>query len=220
MPTMNTVSTARLAAVVAVAGLALAGCATGSSPEEEPSSPEPTMSATHDAMEDSMEDDSMDKESSDEAMEDDSMEDDAMDKADGEVPEQLQFTTTTLAGDAFEGASLVGQDAILWIWASWCPICQAEAPVIAETMDDLPEGVTIYGLAGNSDVGSSQGFVEEYGLEGMEHLFSEDGSLWSNFGISYQPALVMINDDGTIETKPGATGEAGIIQAAEWLAEN
>jgi|GEM_PF-479325 len=220
MPSMNTVSTARLAAIACVAGLALAACATASSPEDEPSSPEPTMSATHDAMDDSMEDETMEKDSTDDAMEDDSMEDDSMDKADGEVPEQLQFTTATLSGAAFEGASLVGQDAILWIWASWCPICQAEAPVIADTIGELPEGVTMYGLAGNSDLGSSQGFVEDYELEGIEHLFSEDGSLWSNFGISYQPALVMINDDGTIETMPGATGEAGIIQAAEWLAEN
>ena len=138
--------------------------------------------------------------------------------ADVAVPAELDFSTTTLAGGQFEGSSLAGQDAILWIWASWCPICQSEAPAVAAASQQLPEGVTLYGLPGNSDLASSQEFVENYGLGDIEHIFSEDGSLWANFGVSYQPALVLIDDDGSIEVLPGATGEAGIVKVAQDLA--
>ncbi|GIG54058.1 redoxin domain-containing protein [Demequina activiva] len=203
---------ARLAVLAGASALALTACATAAEPESPGASPEPEMSATHDAMDDAME------EPTDEAdaMEDDAMSDDSMESV--EVPEALQFTTTTLAGAEFDGASLVGQDAIVWVWASWCPICQSEAPAVAAANEQLPDGVTIYGLPGNADLASSQQFVEEYGLGDIEHIFTEDGSLWSNFGVSYQPALVLINDDGTFETMPGSSGEAQIIEAAEQLA--
>ena len=212
MPGMTAIAS-RIAVLAGASALALTACASASEPEAAPSAPEPEMSATHDAMDPAMTAEPMESE---DAMEDSAMQDEAM--ADAEVPEALQFTTTTLDGEDFDGASLTGQDAILWIWASWCPICQSEAPAVAAASEQLPEGVTLYGLPGNSDLASSQDFVASYGLEGFDHLFTEDGALWSNFGVSYQPALVLINDDGTFETMPGASGESQIIAAAEQLA--
>ncbi|MDN4480472.1 redoxin family protein [Demequina muriae] len=136
-----------------------------------------------------------------------------------EVPEALQFEAALLAdGEVFDGASLAGQDALIWIWASWCPVCQAEAPDVAAAAAELPEGVAIYGLPGKADAASSQAFVEDYGLGGFPHIFSEDGSLWENFGVSYQPALVMIGDDGSIETIAGSMSKQDIIAAAAELA--
>jgi thiol-disulfide isomerase/thioredoxin len=199
---------ARLAVLATASALALAACATSADPEAAPTSAAPAVSDTPrpvapEAPE--VTDAPAVAEPSSEPV---------------EVPEALQFTATTLSGAEFDGASLAGQDAILWIWASWCPICQAEAPAVAAASEQLPDGVTLYGLPGNSDLASSQAFVADYGLEGFEHIFSEDGSLWSRFGVSYQPALVLINDDGTFDVLPGATGEAGIIKVAEDLAAN
>lgn len=201
---------ARLAVLSGAAALALTACASGSDPESQATSPEPSMSAMQDAMADAMVEETAEAEPAD------AMSEDAMEPV--EVPEAFQFTTTTLEGEDFDGASLAGQDAILWVWASWCPICQSEAPAVAAASEQLPDGVALYGLPGNADLASSQQFVKDYGLEGFEHVFTEDGSLWSNFGVSYQPALVLINDDGTYETMPGTSGEAQIIAAAEQLA--
>ncbi|WP_062070449.1 redoxin family protein [Demequina sediminicola] len=199
-------------AIAGVAALALAGCASDAEPGDEMSATEDAMEATHDAMDSSAEaSDSMD-----DAMEDDSMEDDAMA---ADVPAELDFTATTLMdGEEFDGASLAGTDAILWAWASWCPTCQAESPDVRAAQEQLPDGVTLYGLPGQADVASSQGFVETYGLEGFDHIFDEDGSLWSGFGVAYQPAFVLINDDGSIETIGGSLDTAEIVEAAEALA--
>ncbi|PKQ27271.1 MAG: hypothetical protein CVT64_02240 [Actinobacteria bacterium HGW-Actinobacteria-4] len=149
----------------------------------------------------------------------DSMADDGAGDAAGDVPAQLDFRTTTVAdGAPFDGASLAGKDTILWFWAPWCPTCQAESGGIAEAAKDLPEGVTIIGVAGRADVADMQGFVNDFGVDGFEHLVDVDGAIWASFGVSYQPAYAFINDDGEIRTLVGALGKSGVLDAAQDLA--
>lgn len=135
------------------------------------------------------------------------------------VNEKLQFTATTVSGAAFDGTSLAGTDAILWFWASWCPTCQAEAPGVAEAAAQLPEGVTMYGVPGNSDQAGMEQFVNEYGLGDVEHIVDGDGSLWSTFGVPYQPAFALIDDTGEITVIQGSLSTDGILDAANSLLE-
>ncbi|WP_159451299.1 redoxin domain-containing protein [Demequina sp. NBRC 110054] len=202
--------------VLGAALLALAACAPATT--EAGSSEETAMessSGSHDSMDS---EDSMESDDADDAMSDETGEAMASGE-DVEVPEQLRFTATTLAdGEEFDGASLAGQDTLIWVWASWCPTCQAEAPAVADAAPRLPEGVALYGLPGKSALVDAEEFVETYELGAFPHLFDEDGSLWANFGVSYQPALVMIDDDGSVEVLAGATDADGIVAAAEKLA--
>ncbi|WP_062137719.1 thioredoxin domain-containing protein [Demequina aestuarii] len=203
---MTQIRTAKRAALTAWAALLLTGCAAGASDITSPSpappsttsaAPEPAITAADATPEDSAAD-------SDVSV---------------EVPEALRFEATLLAnGEVFDGTSLAGQDVLIWIWAPWCPVCQAEAPDVAAAAAELPDGVAIYGLPGKADAASSQAFVEDYRLDGFPHIFSEDGSLWQNFGVSYQPALVMVGDDGSVETIPGSMSKQDIIDAAAQLA--
>lgn len=198
----NPVSAPLALGIVAV--LALAGCAT-SAPAS--SSAEAMMSDGHSA--DAMTDDAMSAKPSD-----------AMDKTDpaGHLDPRLDFTVATLAGESFTGSTLAGHDSILWFWASWCPTCQAEAPGVAEALAQLPEGVTLYGVPGKSDQAGMEKFVGDYGLADMTQIVDPDGGLWSAFGVPYQPAFVLINDDGTITTIQGGLGMQGILDAADELA--
>ncbi len=194
--------------LVGVTALALAGCATttpstsseptGPTMQDESASMEPTRGATD----------------GDGAMNDDAAMDDVM------VNEKLQFTAATLTGDAFDGTSLAGTDAILWFWASWCPTCQAEAPGVAQAAAQLPDGVTMYGVPGLSDRSGMEKFVGDYGLGDIVQIVDADGSLWSNFGVPSQPAFALINDNGEITTIQGSLGFQGILDAANSLLEN
>lgn len=137
------------------------------------------------------------------------------------VAAQLNFTATDVAtGKTVDGTSLAGKDTILWFWASWCPICQSEAPSVAAAAAQLPDGVTLIGIPGRSDVASSQGFVRGYGLGTFDHWYDDDGSIWSAFGVPTQPAFALINDDGTVQTIPGSLGTAGILAAAQKLLDS
>jgi len=137
------------------------------------------------------------------------------------VNDTLKFTALTATGDSFDGTSLAGKDSILWFWASWCPTCQAEAPGVAEAVAQLPEGVTLYGVPGNASNGDGiDEFVSNYGLGDMVQIVDGDGSLWANFGVPYQPAFALVNDDGDITIVQGGLGTQGILDAADSLLES
>ena len=134
------------------------------------------------------------------------------------VPDRLNFTATTLDGQAFDGASLYGQPTIIWFWAPWCPTCKAEAPAILDALDELPDGVQAIGIPGQSDAAAMQKFVDDYGLGAMTQVVDADGSLWSSFSVSYQPATALIAADGTITTIPGSGSKADFLAAAATIA--
>jgi thiol-disulfide isomerase/thioredoxin len=134
------------------------------------------------------------------------------------VPAQLEFTTTTVAdGAAFEGASLAGKNTVLWFWAPWCPVCQAESGTVAAAFAELPDDVTLIGVSGRADVPAMQAFLADYGVSNFQHIADVDGTVWGNFGISYQPAFAFIGADGEITTVPSSMSKADILAAASNL---
>jgi thiol-disulfide isomerase/thioredoxin len=115
-----------------------------------------------------------------------------------EVPKQLQFTAKTVDGAAFDGASLAGKPAVLWFWAPWCPKCNAEAPGLHEVWQANSGKVTFVGVAGQDQVPAMQQFVQKYSLD-FVHLADLDGSLWTRFGVSHQPAYAFFNSSGELQ---------------------
>lgn len=74
------------------------------------------------------------------------------------------------------------------------------------------------GVPGRDTTDAMQRFVDEYGLAGMPQAIDLDGSLWARFGVSYQPAWVLIDDDGTTTVHPGALAGPDLDAALEELA--
>ncbi|MGH3490417.1 MAG: TlpA family protein disulfide reductase [Actinopolymorphaceae bacterium] len=115
-----------------------------------------------------------------------------------EVPEQLQFTATTLDGDGFEGASLVGKPAALWFWAPWCPICRNEGPTVTKLSKAYEGKVSIVGVAGLDKLDAMHEFVSETGVGGIPHLADAQGAVWRHFDITTQSTWVLLDADGKI----------------------
>jgi peroxiredoxin len=53
---------------------------------------------------------------------------------------------------------------------------------------------------------SFQGFVDEHGLT-FPQISDDPGNVFNRFGISYQPAIVVVKTDGSTEMIAGAVGE-------------
>ena len=115
----------------------------------------------------------------------------------------LDFTARRLSGGTFDGTEHRGTDVVLWMWAPWCPQCNREAPHVAEAIERFGDRVTFVGVPGHDSDDAHEAFVEEHGLDEITHVVDEDGSLWARFGITYQPAWVFVDDDGTSQVVAG-----------------
>ena len=56
-------------------------------------------------------------------------------------------------------------------------------------------------MAGLAAPGAMQGFVDAFDI-GFPNVVSEDGSLWTRFGVPFQGSWYLLNDDGTGEVVP------------------
>jgi thiol-disulfide isomerase/thioredoxin len=135
----------------------------------------------------------------------------AQDEATGEetaeevaVPAALDFDAPTVDGGTFSGATLAGQDSVLYFWAPWCTVCRAEAPSLPGVANEFDGQATFYGVAGLSpDVAAMQGFVTDTGTGDLTHIADTEGSIYTGFGVSSQTTFAFVNDDGTIEIVRG-----------------
>lgn len=116
----------------------------------------------------------------------------------------LDWETVDLDGNAAVGADFAGRDVVLWIWAPWCSVCNKEAPKIRQTLLERQGDVVLLGLPGKDSTDAHKGFVAEHDLGFLQHVVDVDGSIWSSYGVGYQPAFVFINDDGRVAVHPGA----------------
>ncbi len=69
------------------------------------------------------------------------------------------------------------------------------SPEVARVSREYAKEVAFIGVPGRDSADAMQAFVDQYGLE-FPQAVTEDGSLWSRFGVAYQPAWVFVNDDG------------------------
>lgn len=120
------------------------------------------------------------------------------------VPAALDFEAPTVDGGSFSGATLVGEDSVLYFWAPWCTVCRAEAPSLPGVANEFDGEATFYGVAGLSpDVAAMQAFVTDTGTGDLTHIADTEGSIYTGFGVSSQTTFAFVNDDGTIEIVRG-----------------
>lgn len=118
------------------------------------------------------------------------------------VPPTLAFSSATVGGGHFEGASLLGSPAVLWFWAAWCPRCRAKATDVKAVQAAHDGKVTFVGVAGlGSGSGAMAQFVSQLGLGGFTQLADDEGSVWRHFGVTEQEFFIILDRNGTVVHK-------------------
>jgi len=124
----------------------------------------------------------------------------------------------TLADSAtFDGASLVGRDAVVWFWAPWCTICRSEAPEVAEVAERYASQVNLIGVPGRGELDEIVDFVDDTGTRSLTHVPDLNGDIWSAFGVYGQPAFAFIDDDGSVEVFIGGLGGDALADRIDQL---
>jgi thiol-disulfide isomerase/thioredoxin len=132
---------------------------------------------------------------------------------DAAVPELLDFTSTTVAGQDFDGASLAGRPVVLWFWAPWCPTCRGQVPQVEQLARAFGDEVSVVGVGSLDSAEAIAGFARD--VEGITHLEDVDGVLWQRFGVTEQSSFVVLDADGEVAFEAGYGGEDDLAAEVE-----
>jgi cytochrome c biogenesis protein CcmG/thiol:disulfide interchange protein DsbE len=115
-------------------------------------------------------------------------------------------------------SSYRGKVVVLNFWASWCPPCKGEAPVLARWQPRLrARNATIVGVDVLDVSSDAQRFVAEHGLD-FPHLRDQDGSRLKSFEIVGYPETIVLDRKGRIAaTSRGAVDDRFFTQRVQPL---
>lgn len=109
------------------------------------------------------------------------------------------FALTDLQGQPVSLAALRGKGVWINFWASWCPPCQAETPVLRDTYAAFHDrGLEIVGISVQETTASDVGaYATKYGLP---YTIAADlsGDIFRLYGAYVLPTQVFIGPDGII----------------------
>ncbi|MCF3095956.1 DsbE family thiol:disulfide interchange protein [Aeromonas australiensis] len=99
-----------------------------------------------------------------------------------------------LDGSPIQTASLKGEPFVLNIWASWCPNCRAEHPLLGE----LASAVPLYGLNYRDKGDAARAWLAQAANPYRAVLAEPDGKLALELGVYGTPETYLFAGDGTL----------------------
>jgi cytochrome c biogenesis protein CcmG/thiol:disulfide interchange protein DsbE len=127
----------------------------------------------------------------------------------GEPEQASEFTLPTLDGDAERSlADYRGQVVVLNFWASWCPPCRDESPLLESWQRRIARrGGLVLGVDVQDLTGDAQDFIEKYDLS-YPMLKDRDGEVMAEYGVAQLPETFVIDRDGSVTAvRRGAVDE-------------
>lgn len=103
----------------------------------------------------------------------------------------------TLAGEPVQLAALSGRPTVLNLWASWCPPCRREMPMMAHVAASSP-GVSFVFANQGEDIGQIKSYLEREGLTLPTIMLDRLRDLARHYKAPGLPATLFIDSAGAL----------------------
>ncbi len=104
---------------------------------------------------------------------------------------------------------LLGEVALLNVWATWCPSCMAEHPHLMRIAEQ--EGVPIIGVDYKDERQAALKWLEKWGDPYRLNIYDEKGRLGIDLGVFGAPETYLIDHRGVIRYK-----HIGVVDDQVW----
>lgn len=88
-----------------------------------------------------------------------------------------------------------GEVTVVNFWASWCPPCRAEHPVLMQMQED---GLRIIGVNFKDKAGNATRYLENEGNPFLAVAFDPAGRTAIDWGVTGPPETFILDGDGTV----------------------
>lgn len=129
------------------------------------------------------------------------------------------FASELGTGEEIDGLDLYrGRPTLITFSVPTCPVCTAEAPMIAGAAEKYPD-ITFVIVHSQGTLNDYKEFADTADLtqDNVIHLVDQDMSLWRRFGVVQQPTSVLINAEGKVSQTRGALASEGLDIVAAML---
>lgn len=107
------------------------------------------------------------------------------------------FSLKTTTGTTVSLSSLRGHPVWLNFWATWCPFCNQEMPIIKKIQTADHAKIDIYGVDVQEPASKVIPFVKKKGLN-YPILLDSQGAVAADYGATGLPLSIFINSSGKI----------------------
>ncbi|GAA0791321.1 TlpA disulfide reductase family protein [Marinobacterium sediminicola] len=109
-----------------------------------------------------------------------------------------EMTLMTAAGEAVNLRDYAGQPIVLNVWASWCPPCVREMPVLEEAQHRYPGVQFLFANLGE-DPATVEAFLSQLDVDLQHVLLDQHNQLGQHYGSRGLPTTLFIDADGQLK---------------------
>ncbi|MCH7746254.1 MAG: TlpA family protein disulfide reductase [Chloroflexi bacterium] len=132
-----------------------------------------------------------------------------------------EFRLPLFEGGELEFSQSFGKPTVINFWASWCPPCREESPLLERTWRAFKDsGVQFIGVDIQDSEEDARAYISEFGITFPNGL-DADGRITIDYGVIGLPVTFFVSSDGIVQRRwVGAIRENRLVPWIEELVAN
>jgi len=128
-----------------------------------------------------------------------------------------EFTLPLFDESELEFSQSFGKPTVINFWASWCPPCRKESPLLERTWQAFKDSdVQFIGVDIQDSEGDARAYISEFGITFPNGL-DADGRITIDYGVIGLPVTFFVSSDGIVQRR--WVGEIRESQLVPWIEE-